>query len=288
MSAIARSSDRPSRNSPGSSASPPTTNARSMPASRSRPEQRRRGGRGRGSSGPTGAGRAEAGRLELARRARPSRPSPLAGDAVTDTGAPAGRNAAWARAFLSGTSSNFGSASERASASRPPLGPGRRRPARRHRHQTNASGIEAFFRMMYSSSASSIAWSIGGASYSASIRFQMAFARWAASSEPSSAPLLEAVVVGGLGAVEGGLEVGQGVGAAEVVGARLVGQDRVERLAVLGQVDALRTRLHHPALVGVEDELLVADRQPAFEPARGVEHEVDPGQHVGWSVAADS
>ena len=31
MSAIARSSDSPSRNSPGSSASPPTTNARSIP-----------------------------------------------------------------------------------------------------------------------------------------------------------------------------------------------------------------------------------------------------------------
>ena len=39
---------------------------------------------------------------------------------------------------------------------------------------------------MNSSSASSTAASIGGASYSASIRFQMALARCAASSEPSS------------------------------------------------------------------------------------------------------
>ena len=33
---------------------------------------------------------------------------PLAGDAVTETVAPAGRNAAWSSAFLSGTSSNVG------------------------------------------------------------------------------------------------------------------------------------------------------------------------------------
>ena len=34
----------------------------------------------------------------------------------------------------------------------------------------------------------------------------------------------------------------------------------------------------HPALVGVEDELLVADGEPALEPAGGVEHEVDAGE----------
>ena len=33
---------------------------------------------------------------------------PLAGEAVTDTVAPAGRNSAWSSAFLSGTSSNVG------------------------------------------------------------------------------------------------------------------------------------------------------------------------------------
>ena len=54
--------------------------------------------------------------------------------------------------------------------------------------------------------------------------------------------------------------------------------DRVERLAVLGQVDALDEDGHHPALVGVEDELLVADGQPALEPAGGVEHEVDAAE----------
>ena len=55
----------------------------------------------------------------------------------------------------------------------------------------------------------------------------------------------------------------------------LVGPDGVERLAVLGHVDAVDEDAHHPALVGVEDELLVADGQPALEPAGGVEHEVD-------------
>ena len=91
-------------------------------------------------------------------------------------------------------------------------------------------------------------------------------------------PLLEAVVVGDLGAVERGLEVGQRVGRAEEVLARAVLDDRVDRLAVLGHVDALDEDRRHPALVGVEDELLVADRQPALEPAGRVEDEVDAGE----------
>ena len=121
-------------------------------------------------------------------------------------------------------------------------------------------------------------WSSGGASYSRSIRFQIAFARWAASSAAVLQPLLEAVVVGGLGAVERGLEVGERVGGAEEVLARAVLEDRVERLAVLGHVDALDEHRGHPALVGVEDELLVADGEPALEPAGGVEDEVDAGE----------
>ena len=54
--------------------------------------------------------------------------------------------------------------------------------------------------------------------------------------------------------------------------------DRIERLAVLGQVDALDEDGHHPALVGVEDELLVADGEAALEPAGRVEDEVDAGE----------
>ena len=90
--------------------------------------------------------------------------------------------------------------------------------------------------------------------------------------------MLEGVVVGDLAPVEGVLEVGQGMGRPEIVLARVVGQDRVEGLAVLGQVDALHEDRGHPALVGVEDELLVADGEPPLEPAGGVEHEVDAGQ----------
>ncbi len=59
----------------------------------------------------------------------------------------------------------------------------------------------------------------------------------------------------------------------------LVRQERVERLAVLGQVDPLAERVPHAELVGVEDELLVAHREPALEPAGGVEHEVRAGEH---------
>src|SRR5689334_7870115 len=54
------------------------------------------------------------------------------------------------------------------------------------RHQTSESGIDALRRIMNSSSPSSVAWSIAGASYSASIRFQIVLARCAASRAPSS------------------------------------------------------------------------------------------------------
>src|SRR5438093_1081635 len=53
-------------------------------------------------------------------------------------------------------------------------------------HQTSESGIDALRLAMNSCSASSTPSSIGGASYSVSIRFQILLARWAASSEPSS------------------------------------------------------------------------------------------------------
>ena len=67
-------------------------------------------------------------------------------------------------------------------------------------------------------------------------------------------------------------------GVAEEVLAGAVREDRLDGLAVLGQVDPLREHRRHAALVGVHDELLVADRQAALEPARGVEHEVDAGE----------
>ena len=65
----------------------------------------------------------------------------------------------------------------------------------------------------------------------------------------------------------------------EEVRARLVRQERVHRLAVLGQVDAGREGVPHAELVGVEHELLVPHREPALEPAGGVEHEVHAAEH---------
>jgi hypothetical protein len=67
--------------------------------------------------------------------------------------------------------------------------------------------------------------------------------------------------------------------AAEVMLARPNFTDRVQGLRVVGQVDPLGQHGHHAELVGVQDKLLVAEREAAFEPAGGVEHEVDPGKH---------
>src|SRR6185437_5268912 len=74
------------------------------------------------------------------------------------------------------------------------LDPESSQPLRRHDrtslgaigNQTSESGDDAFFLVMNSLSASSMPGSIGGASYSASIRFQILFARWGDSSAPSS------------------------------------------------------------------------------------------------------
>ena len=107
-------------------------------------------------------------------------------------------------------------------------------------------------------------------------------ARWRAGprrATPSSCHCSKLLLSATSRAVERGLEVGQRVGACR--GSACPGSlvaDRVERLAVLGQVDALDEDGHHPALVGVEDELLVADGQPALEPAGRVEHEVDAAE----------
>ena len=62
------------------------------------------------------------------------------------------------------------------------------------------------------------------------------------------------------------------------VRARLVRQERIERLAVLREVDALREHMPHAELIGVEDALLVPHRQSALKPARRVQHEVRAGE----------
>ena len=92
-------------------------------------------------------------------------------------------------------------------------------------------------------------------------------------------PLLEAVVVGDRGAIEGGFEVGLGVGAAEEVLAGADLADGVHGLAVFREIDAVEEYLNHGRLVGVHDELFVAHDEAALEPAGGVEHEIDAGEH---------
>ena len=104
---------------------------------------------------------------------------PWLGDAVTVTVAPGGRDAARSKAFDSGISSNFARRDEGAQR-RGHLGRDRLRDPRRlhpHAPHTFESGKDAFLRSIHSRSSSSTASSIGGGSYSASIFFQIAFAR---------------------------------------------------------------------------------------------------------------
>ena len=95
---------------------------------------------------------------------------------------------------------------------------------------------------------------------------------------PLGIPLLKAVVIGEWRAVEGVLEVRLRVRAAQEVLAGSDLADGIHRLAVLDQVDAGEQRMHHAGLIGIDDEFLIAHRQAAFEPAGGVQHEVDAGE----------
>ena len=86
--------------------------------------------------------------------------------------------------------------------------------------------------------------------------------------------MLEAVVVREWRAIKGRLEVGLGVRATQKVLARANFADGIHRLAVLTQIHAREQRVHHPRLVGVHDELLVAHGEAALEPSSRVQHEV--------------
>ena len=57
--------------------------------------------------------------------------------------------------------------------------------------------------------------------------------------------------------------------------------DRIDRLTVLGEINAREQRVHHARLVYVEDEFLVAHREAAFEPAGRVQHEIHAAK-AGW------
>ena len=50
---------------------------------------------------------------------------------------------------------------------------------------------------------------------------------------------------------------------------------------IVVDTEPARHAQHHAAMVQVHDELLIADGQPAFEPAGGMEDEVRPGQDTG-------
>src|SRR3954452_4143889 len=165
---------------------------------------------------------------------------PFAGDAVTDTHAPAGTNADCASALLSGSSSNVGSASARPRPARPAAPTtGRRRSAAltdmaldvRIREGRLAAGDE-----------------VGQGLVDGRVDRRRLVARehplpdlvrsLRGVERPVLLPLLVGVVVGDLRAIERGLEVGERVGGAEEVLAGAVLADRVERLAVLRQVHA--------------------------------------------------
>jgi hypothetical protein len=63
------------------------------------------------------------------------------------------------------------------------------------------------------------------------------------------------------------------------------GRDFLEglhRLAVLAQVDASGQHMHHAELVAIHHEFLIGRGQPAFHPARRVEHEIRAGMK-GWN-----
>src|SRR5690242_10942475 len=277
ISCIARSSDRPSTNSPGSFSSPPTTNARSTPAPSSQAIRSDKWVRSR----TIRADRWGTARKPWAWSCSQSATVasiPFAGDAVTDTVARGGRNVAWSSAFFSGTSSNVGEARIRVSASRAGgASVWRRRKSTaagsdfRVRHRRLALGDE-LLEGLVDARVDRRGFVLGEHPLPDRVR---PLCRVQAT---VLEPLLERVVVGGLGSVEGRLEVRQRVGRPQVVLARGIREHRVERLAVLAHVDALHEDRRHPALVVVEDELLVADGQPALEPARRVKDEVDAGE----------
>ena len=83
-------------------------------------DQLARDGCGRGSSAPTGAEPRGSRAPGAARTSATVASIPLAGEAVTDTVAPAGRKSAWSSAFLNGTSSKVGARRTRAAL---PTGP---------------------------------------------------------------------------------------------------------------------------------------------------------------------
>src|SRR4051794_22624160 len=237
ISCIVRSSERPSGNSPGSFSSPPTTNARSTPAASSQAIRSERWERSR---------TIRADRCGTARKPCACSCShnatvasrPFAGDAVTDTVAPAGRKAAWSRAFFNGTSSKVGDARIRARASRAGGASVWRR-----RNSTGRLDLGVGHRRLALSDEV-----VEGLVEAGVDRRRLVLAEHPLPDRVRPLgrvlaavlqPLLEAVVVGDLAPIEGCFEVRERVGGPEEVLTRPVLEDRVDRLAVLAEIDAL-------------------------------------------------
>ena len=91
--------------------------------------------------------------------------------------------------------------------------------------------------------------------------------------------MLDRIVVGDAGAVEGGLEIGLGMGAAEEMPAGLDLMERLHRLPIVAEVDALGEHMHGAELVEIHHEFLVRGREPALQPAGGVQHEIRARKH---------
>jgi hypothetical protein len=128
----------------------------------------------------------------------------------------------------------------------------------------------AFLRAMKSCSASSIAGSSGLPNLVGALR---------GVETALGLPLLDRVVVGDARAVERGLEIGLRVRAAEIVLAGRHLAESVDRLRVLGQVDALRASTCIIPSWSQSSRTSRTRGEPALQPARRVQHEVDARHH---------
>ncbi len=134
-------------------------------------------------------------------------------------------------------------------------------------------------RSTYACSSSRTALSRGGCSYSSRVRWQIWPARAAVSRATVALPALEVLRRRDEGPVEAGTEPLHRVRRPEEVAAvsdLLMGPEG-ERLPRRSR-GALNSTLHHLQQLDVDDELLVAADEAAFEPAGRVHDEVRPGE----------
>ena len=150
-----------------------------------------RGARGRGPSAPRGAARPGTPRPPVASRGQPSPRGPCAGDAVIETRAPRRQALRAARRRSSAAAARTSGRRRSAPGPRAAVGVERRcagaTATTTDSAQTFESGKDALRCVDEVDAAPRRSpGSIGGASYSASVRFQIGLARCAASSEPAS------------------------------------------------------------------------------------------------------